>query len=186
MSATEIRHTRGASRAPDFRSPVTNATVQMAEPGSTATPTRRSDDATPPAFAGEIVADRYSFWYGPKQALHEVSLTLRARRVTALIGPSGCGKSTFLRSINRLNALIPGARHEGSIRLDADDIYDSGMDAVQLRQRVGMVFQRWNPFPRSIYDNVAYGPRVNGKLSRAALDEASSSRRCGAPRSGTR
>jgi phosphate transport system ATP-binding protein len=91
--------------------------------------------------------------------------------VTALIGPSGCGKSTFLRSINRLNALLPGVRHAGRIELDGVDVYDRGVDLVSLRQRVGMVFQRWNPFPRSIYDNVAYGPRINGVRSRAELDD---------------
>jgi phosphate transport system ATP-binding protein len=96
---------------------------------------------------------------------------MAARSITALIGPSGCGKSTFLRSINRLNGLIIGARAEGRILLDDDDIYAPGTDVVSLRQRVGMVFQRWNPFPKSIYDNVAYGPRINDSPSRAALDE---------------
>jgi phosphate transport system ATP-binding protein len=90
--------------------------------------------------------------------------------VTALIGPSGCGKSTFLRSINRLNELIPGARRSGEIRLDGENIYQKGMDIVTLRQRVGMVFQRWNPFPKSIYDNVAYGPRINVRPTRGDLD----------------
>ncbi|GMV11152.1 MAG: phosphate import ATP-binding protein PstB [Gemmatimonadota bacterium] len=93
-----------------------------------------------------------------------------ARSVTAFIGPSGCGKSTFLRSINRMNALIPGTRHEGSIHLDGEELYGRAMDVVQLRQRVGMVFQRWNPFPKSIYDNVAYGPRINGTAGRSELD----------------
>jgi phosphate transport system ATP-binding protein len=121
--------------------------------------------------SGTIRADRFSFWYGPKQALYDVSLTIPARAVTALIGPSGCGKSTFLRSINRLNALIPGARHSGAIELDSEDVYSAAVNPVSLRQRVGMVFQRWNPFPKSIYDNVAYGPRINGNPSRAELDE---------------
>jgi phosphate transport system ATP-binding protein len=89
----------------------------------------------------------------------------------AFIGPSGCGKSTLLRSINRLNDTIPGTRHTGAMRLDDEDIYESGRDVVALRQRVGMVFQRWNPFPKSIYDNVAYGPRINGGRTRAELDE---------------
>ena len=120
---------------------------------------------------GTITADRFSFWYGEKQALHEISVEIPARSVMALIGPSGCGKSTFLRSINRLNELIPGARREGAIRLDGDDIYRHGTDVGALRQRVGMVFQRWNPFPKSIYDNVAYGPRINSGPSRAELDE---------------
>ena len=131
---------------------------------------RRRAGPTEHGHPGSIVADRFSFWYGPKQALHEIALTMPARSVTALIGPSGCGKSTFLRSINRLNELIPGARRTGEIRLDGEDIYRQGMDVTALRQRVGMVFQRWNPFPKSIYDNVAYGPRINGLDDRGELD----------------
>ena len=123
------------------------------------------------AHPGSVHADKFSFWYGPKQALHEITLTMPARSITALIGPSGCGKSTFLRSINRLNELIIGARAAGRILLDDDDIYAPGRDVVSLRQRIGMVFQRWNPFPKSIYDNVAYGPRINDSPSRAKLDE---------------
>ncbi len=119
---------------------------------------------------GSLRADRFSFWYGEKQALYEITLSAPARSVTALIGPSGCGKSTFLRSINRMNALLPGVRHDGQIVLDDVDVYDAAMDLVTLRRRVGMVFQRWNPFPKSIYDNVAYGPRVNGIRHRADLD----------------
>ena len=120
---------------------------------------------------GTIQAREFSFWYGAKQALHDVSITIPSRAVTALIGPSGCGKSTFLRSINRLNALIPGAHHTGTIELDGEDVYGAGVNPVSLRQRVGMVFQRWNPFPKSIYDNVAYGPRINGRASRSQIDE---------------
>jgi phosphate transport system ATP-binding protein len=120
---------------------------------------------------GSVVAEDYSFWYGQKQALYDISLKVRARSVLALIGPSGCGKSTFLRSINRMNDLIPGARRTGDLRLDGESIFQAGMDTVALRQRVGMVFQRWNPFPKSIYDNVAYGPRINGTRNRAELDE---------------
>ena len=120
--------------------------------------------------AGRIAARSFSFWYGEKQALHDVNADIPARSITALIGPSGCGKSTFLRSINRLNALIPGVRHEGRIELDGANVYDSSVDVVALRQRVGMVFQRWNPFPKSIYANVAYGPRINGVKDRRELD----------------
>ena len=120
---------------------------------------------------GVIEARDYSFWYGDKLALNKVSIALPPRAVTALLGPSGCGKSTFLRSINRLNDLIPGARHEGDLRLDGSSIFDKSVDVVALRQRVGMVFQRWNPFPKSIFDNVAYGPRINGVTERAALEE---------------
>jgi len=120
---------------------------------------------------GRIEARQFSFWYGDKQALHGIDLVMPPRSVTAFIGPSGCGKSTFLRSINRMNELIPGTRHEGQLLLDGDELHVRGMDVVQLRQRVGMVFQRWNPFPKSIYDNVAYGPRINGTDSRTELDD---------------
>ena len=122
------------------------------------------------AARGALTAERFSFWYGEKQALSEISLEAAPRSVTALIGPSGCGKSTFLRSINRMNALLPGVHHDGRILLDDVDVYGGDLDAVSLRRRVGMVFQRWNPFPKSIYDNVAYGPRVNGIRKRTDLD----------------
>jgi phosphate transport system ATP-binding protein len=127
--------------------------------------------ATMPVVTGRIDVERFDFWYGKSQALFDINLSIAPRAVTALIGPSGCGKSTFLRSINRLNELIPGARGSGEIRLDGENIYQKGMDVVTLRQRVGMVFQRWNPFPKSIYDNVAYGPRINANPKRAELDE---------------
>jgi len=126
--------------------------------------------AQSPTDLGTIAARSFSFWYGEQRALTEITLDIRPRAITALIGPSGCGKSTFLRSINRLNALIPNTRYEGDILLDSDSILTSGVDAEQLRQRVGMVFQRWNPFPKSIYDNVAYGPRINANPPRAELD----------------
>lgn len=124
-----------------------------------------------PGTPGLIDASAFSFWYGKKQALHEITMDIQARSITAFIGPSGCGKSTFLRSINRLNELIPGTRHEGKIFLDDADIYARGTDVVALRQRTGMVFQRWNCFPKSIYENVAFGPRINGETDRAKLDE---------------
>ena len=131
----------------------------------------KSGSAVPNGVAiGTVAAERFSFWYGEKQALHGIDLTIKPRSVTALIGPSGCGKSTFLRSLNRLNDVIPDIKHTGAIRLDGEDIYETGIDVVNLRQRVGMVFQRWNPFPRSIFDNVAYGPRINGRPSRSELD----------------
>ena len=120
---------------------------------------------------GTIEAADFSFWYGKKQALRNISMAVPPRSVTALIGPSGCGKSTFLRSINRLNDLIPGIRHEGDLTLDGRSVYDATLDVVALRQRVGMVFQRWNPFPKSIYENVAYGPRINGIANDGSLDE---------------
>ncbi|HEV2671551.1 MAG TPA: phosphate ABC transporter ATP-binding protein PstB [Gemmatimonadales bacterium] len=108
-----------------------------------------------------LVSSGYSFWYGATQALHEVTCAIPRTAITALIGPSGCGKTTFLRSINRLHDLTPGARHTGDIRLDGSSIFAPGMDVVTLRRRIGMVFQRPNPFPKPVYDNVAYGPRLN-------------------------
>jgi phosphate transport system ATP-binding protein len=133
----------------------------------------RRDDAGASAAAsvGSLEARAFSFWYEKKQALKDITLQIPARSITALIGPSGCGKSTFLRSINRLNELIPGVRHEGDICLDGSSIFRRDLDVVALRQRVGMVFQRWNPFPKSIYDNVSYGPRINGITARSELDE---------------
>ena len=101
-------------------------------------------------------------FYGEKQALQGVSLEIGANEVTALIGPSGCGKSTYLRCLNRMNDVVPGCRVEGAVTLDGEDIYDPDLDVVKLRARVGMVFQKPNPFPKSIYENVAYGPRIHG------------------------
>jgi len=125
----------------------------------------------PDASPGNIAAREFSFWYGEKQALFDIDLDISPRRITALIGPSGCGKSTFLRSINRLNELIPGTKKTGTLEIDGEDIYKKGTDVVALRQRAGMVFQRWNPFPKSIYDNIAFGPRINGERKSSALDE---------------
>ena len=116
-------------------------------------------------------AEGVDLYYGSYRALRSISLQIPANRVTALIGPSGCGKSSFLRCLNRMNDLIPGARIEGTITLDGTDIYGPGVDVVALRRRVGMVFQRPNPFPMSIYDNVAYGPRIHGERRKAVLDE---------------
>jgi phosphate transport system ATP-binding protein len=116
-------------------------------------------------------AQAFSFWYGNTQALYDINLTVPQLAITALIGPSGCGKTTFLRSINRMNETIPGVRHSGRMLLHGDDVYAKEMDVVNLRRRVGMVFQRWNPFPKSVYDNVAYGPRLNGRPSSRELDE---------------
>jgi phosphate transport system ATP-binding protein len=119
----------------------------------------------------KVVASAVNFFYGEHQALHGITLSMPQNCVTALIGPSGCGKSTFLRCLNRMNDMIEGTRVEGTILLDDEDIYRPRTDVVQLRKRVGMVFQKSNPFPKSIYDNVAYGPRVAGVRNRAALDE---------------
>jgi phosphate transport system ATP-binding protein len=113
-----------------------------------------------------------NLWYGEKQALFDVSMDIPERQVTALIGPSGCGKSTFLRCLNRMNDTIEGCRVEGDMRLDGEDIYDRSIDVVQLRAKVGMVFQKPNPFPKSIYDNIAYGPRIHGlAANKADLDD---------------
>lgn len=112
-----------------------------------------------------------NFWYGAKQALFNVAVVIPERSVLALIGPSGCGKSTFLRLLNRMNDLIENTRHEGEILLDGQDIYRRGIDLVDLRRRVGMVFQKSNPFPKSIYENVVFGPRVAGVRDKAFLTE---------------
>jgi phosphate transport system ATP-binding protein len=133
-------------------------------------PPRPGGSGAPAAALGALVAKQFSFWYGEKQALYGIDLEMRSRSITALIGPSGCGKSTFLRSINRMHDLLPGTRHEGQILLDEADIYRSELDPTSLRRRVGMVFQRWNCFPKSIYDNVAYGPSINASLPRHEMD----------------
>jgi phosphate transport system ATP-binding protein len=115
--------------------------------------------------------DRFSLWYGAKQALFEVSLSVPRGQVTALIGPSGCGKSTLLRSVNRLNDLVPGVRVTGDMRLSGDSIYDAAVDVIELRKRMGMVFQKSNPFPMSVYENVVYPLRIDGERDRRVLDE---------------
>ncbi len=122
-----------------------------------------SRGAAPPAEAPapKIDVSHLSVFYGARRALEDVNLRIAARQVTALIGPSGCGKSTFLRSINRMNDIVPGARADGSIRIDGVDILAPSVDIVDLRRRVGMVFQKSNPFPKSIFDNVAYGLKIN-------------------------
>jgi phosphate transport system ATP-binding protein len=119
----------------------------------------------------KIVADKVNFYYGQFQALKEISVTIPERKVTAFIGPSGCGKSTFLRCLNRMNDLIDGTKIEGTITIDGVNIYDGQVDATALRKEVGMVFQKPNPFPMSISDNILYGPRLHGKLRKAALWE---------------
>jgi phosphate transport system ATP-binding protein len=114
----------------------------------------------------KMSARNLKFYYGSVQALKDVSLSIRKNRVTALIGPSGCGKTTFLRCLNRMNDTVEGARVEGEILLDGENIYDPDVDVVQVRRRVGMVFQKSNPFPKTIFDNVAYGLRIEGEASR--------------------
>jgi phosphate transport system ATP-binding protein len=116
----------------------------------------------------KVEVERLNFYYGAKQALHDISIAMRANLVTAFIGPSGCGKSTFLRTLNRMNDIIPGTRVEGSVRIDGADVLGPGTDVVALRRRVGMVFQKSNPFPKSIFENVAYGLRINNMTSTKA------------------
>ena len=110
-------------------------------------------------------------YYGQKQALKNINMDIRSNAITALIGPSGCGKSTFLKTLNRMNDLIDNVRITGQVTLDGEDIFDKNMDVTLLRKRVGMVFQQPNPFPMSVYDNIAYGPRVHGIKNKAKLDE---------------
>jgi phosphate transport system ATP-binding protein len=134
------------------------------------------DEAEPKLAAAQtelkMTARDVNLWYGEKQALFDVSLDIQDRSVTALIGPSGCGKSTFIRCLNRMNDVIDGCRMKGDIRLDGEDIYSPRVDPVQLRARVGMVFQKPNPFPKSIFENVAYGPRIHGLAqSKTDLEE---------------
>ncbi len=124
------------------------------------------------SLPGAVVLERFSAWFGTSPALHNIDMAVRPQSVTALIGPSGSGKSTLLRAINRLNEALPGARHSGRILLDGDNVYEPTIDVSELRQRVGMVFQRSNPFPRSVFDNVAYGPRLNAGTNGRALDDA--------------
>ena len=124
------------------------------------------------AAPSKIEAEGLNFYYGATRALHDISLKIQPNLVTAFIGPSGCGKSTFLRTLNRMNDIITGTRVEGSIQIDGKDIYTGGMDVVGLRRRVGMVFQKSNPFPKSIFENIAYGVRINGLAgSRAELHD---------------
>lgn len=124
----------------------------------------------PKTRSPKFVCENVNFWYPGKQALFDISLVVPERSVMALIGPSGCGKSTFLRLLNRMNDLIDGSKHSGRISLDGADIYGPNTNLVDLRRRVGMVFQKSNPFPKSIYENVVYGPRVAGVKDRARLD----------------
>ena len=119
----------------------------------------------------KIKTEQLNLFYGTKQALKNISLEMFSHTVTALIGPSGCGKSTFLRSLNRMNDLIENVRIEGNVTIDDVNIYQNGIDVVELRKKVGMIFQKSNPFPKSIYENVAYGPRINGISDKKILDE---------------
>lgn len=142
----------------------------MAEQTATApqTPSQPQNSSAPVKMRG----DKVNVFYGAKQALFDVDLNIGAKQVTALIGPSGCGKSTFLRCLNRMNDTIDICRVEGGITLDGKDVYDKSVDVVELRARVGMVFQKPNPFPKSIFENIAYGPRIHGLTkNKSDLDE---------------
>ena len=118
-----------------------------------------------------LEAKSLNLWYGQNHALHDVSIAIPERQITAFIGPSGCGKSTFLRTLNRMNDLIPSVKIQGQVDFHGKNIYDTGVDPTLLRKRIGMVFQKANPFPMSIYDNVAYGPRTHGIRNHAKLDD---------------
>ena len=122
-------------------------------------------------MAIKIEVKDLNLFYGENHALKDINMNIRENAVTALIGPSGCGKSTFLKTLNRMNDLVDGVRITGSVRLDGEDIYDPRVDTTLLRKKVGMVFQQPNPFPMSIYDNIAYGPRIHGLKNREQLDE---------------
>jgi phosphate transport system ATP-binding protein len=122
---------------------------------------RRTEAAKPTDLPAKIQAEQLNFFYGAKRALQDISIQINPNVVTAFIGPSGCGKSTFLRTLNRMNDIIPETRVEGQVLIDGRDIYGNGVDVVELRRRVGMVFQKSNPFPKSIFENVAYGLRIN-------------------------
>src|SRR5258706_2034099 len=123
-----------------------------------------------PEAESKIAVREFDFYYGAFKALHAITLDIPAKRVTAFIGPSGCGKSTFLRALNRMNDIIPDAHGAGTITIDGKDVYGPGTDPVELRRRVGMVFQKSNPFPKSIYENVAYGLRIGGVRNKRQLD----------------
>ncbi len=132
-------------------------------------PPRKSENA--PMKATKITTRDLNLFYGTKQALRDISLDIAECQVTAFIGPSGCGKSTYLRTLNRMNDLIGGVKITGSVHMDGVDIYEKGLDVVELRKRVGMVFQKSNPFPKTIWENVAYGPKVLGMRQKARLNE---------------
>jgi phosphate transport system ATP-binding protein len=128
-------------------------------------------DGEPGPESGRVAFRGFSAWFGDRRVLADVELALPSRAVSAVIGPSGSGKTTLLRSVNRLNELAAEARHAGRVELDGEDVYGAAVDLAALRQRVGMVFQRWNPFRKSVYDNVAYGARLSGVRDRAELDD---------------
>ncbi len=150
--------------------------AQTMAPPVSATPlevrTAPGPEAAPVAAPPLIELEKFSFWYGEKQALFDIDLKVRERSVTAFIGPSGCGKSTLLRCLNRMNDLIDGVRQEGSLRVAGEDLYAPDVDVVSVRKRLGMVFQKSNPFPKSIFENVVYGLRIQGVRNKTVLRDA--------------
>ncbi len=148
--------------------------AEIAEPGAEAPADteRERKMETGEALETAVEVENLNLWYGPSQALFDVRMEIPERQVTAFIGPSGCGKSTFLRCLNRLNDLIPGVRIQGKVRFHGEDIYAPGVDVIALRKRTGMVFQKSNPFPKSIYENVVYGLRIDGQNRKSILDDA--------------
>jgi phosphate transport system ATP-binding protein len=135
--------------------------------------TPQEDDTNSPADLAPFIQikDDYNFWYGPTQVLFDLNLDIPKKQVTAFIGPSGCGKSTLLRSINRMNDLIEGIRHSGDITVGDKSIYDPNLEVISLRKRIGMVFQKYNPFPKSIYENIVFSLRIAGRNRSSELDE---------------
>jgi phosphate transport system ATP-binding protein len=160
-------YTRGMSAAPPTP-PILRSATRLVERAHPTDPESILRASRPERVVLDVQG--LSFWYGSHQVLHDISLEIRNRRVTAFIGPSGCGKSTLLRCFNRLNDLVDESRLEGDIRFEGSSIYDPALHVNVLRRRIGMVFQRSNPFPKSIYDNVAYGCRIHGMVRRADLD----------------
>lgn len=162
-----------ATTMPAFAMEITTSSAPEVRPPATA-PARAavgSGGSSAPAGATLIDIDRVNFFYGASQALHGINLQIEEKKVTAFIGPSGCGKSTLLRCLNRMNDLIEGTRvAEGKIKIRGVDIYDTSVDVIELRKRVGMVFQKSNPFPKSIYENITYGLRLQGRSNKADLD----------------
>jgi phosphate transport system ATP-binding protein len=183
VSAIDKRLSREIARDPDLElaeEPPAGPTGDAAPPGArfeAAPPARpgpgddRDPALHPPLDEVLLEVRSLSLWYGPKQALHDISLSVPPNRITAFIGPSGCGKSTLLRCFNRLNDLVDGVRLEGKIVFEGRNINDPDVEVNALRKRIGMVFQKSNPFPKSIYENVAYGARIQGVKKRQALDE---------------
>jgi phosphate transport system ATP-binding protein len=153
---------------PSVPSEPTNPT---SEPSRSLPVSASSFAALAPPSPAKIQVEKLSLFYSEKQALHDVTMEISEKRVTALIGPSGCGKSTLLRCFNRMNDLVEGVRTDGRILLGNLNVFDPAMDVIELRRRVGMVFQKSNPFPKSIYENVAYGLRIAGEKNKARLDE---------------